>query len=154
MNFCNKGAICKEDKKFYGIVIGIVALLAMTTIDMSAAEITGKLVDASDSSLLSEATVKLVKASRDSAFVQGVTANMAGEFTISDVPIGRYVVKLSYVGYNNASVRVSVSAGGHDVKLGTVKLKPNTVILKEAVVVGVKSPITVKEDTIEYNGKL
>jgi hypothetical protein len=153
MNFCNKVQSVKKIKGFFmkRLFIGIVALLAMTTIDMSAAEITGKLIDASDSSLLSEATVKLVKASRDSAFVQGVTTNMAGEFTISDVPVGRYVVKLSYVGYNNASVRVSVVAGGRDVKLETVKLKPNTVILKEAVVVGVKSPITVKEDTIEYN---
>lgn len=119
---------------------------------MDAAVVGGRLVDATDTTAtLVEASVKLMKADKDSSFVAGTTADIDGRWTFDNVGEGHYVVKFSYVGYADRTVKVAVGADGRDVNLGRLELTPNTVLLKEAVVKGIKTPITVKEDTIEYN---
>ena len=40
---------------------------------------------------------------------------------------------------------------GRNVNLGTEVMRENSILLSETTVVGVKTEITVKEDTIEYN---
>ena len=117
----------------------------------AAANINGILVDASDTTELIGATVKLLKANKDSTMVKGIATDENGVFNIKGVAAGKYVIKFTYVGYNETTRRVTVGSDGRDVNLGVVELSPNTIMLKEAVVVGVKTPITVKEDTIEYN---
>ena len=126
-----------------------VLVLALVGVVVDAAVIKGKLVDSQDNSELSDATVRLVRANRDSTYVTGMTTGEDGTFSIGGVSQGRYAVKLSYVGYEDLVVPVTV--GGKSVNLGELKMQPNAVVLKDAVVVGIKTPITVKEDTIEFN---
>ena len=117
----------------------------------AAAVINGILVDASDTTEMIGATVRLLKATKDSALVKGTVTDATGVFNIKGVGAGKYVLKFSYIGYNEVTRHVSVGKDGRDVNLGVVAMSPNSVMLEEAVVVGVKSPITVKEDTIEFN---
>lgn len=128
----------------------IIAACTSTTAH-AAATINGILVDASDTTELIGATVKLLRASKDSTMVKGTATDAMGVFNIKGVAAGKYVLKFSYVGYNEVTRHVSIGPDGRDVNMGVVYMSPNTVMLKEAVVVGVKTPITVKEDTIEYN---
>ena len=133
-------------------ILASVLCLALTIICANAAaNINGILVDASDTTELIGATVKLLKANKDSTMVKGTATNEVGVFNIKGVPAGKYVLKFSYVGYNETTRRVTIGNDGRDVNIGIVEMTPNTIMLKEAVVVGVKTPITVKEDTIEYN---
>ena len=113
--------------------------------------INGILVDSQDTTELIEATVKLLKASKDSTMVKGTTTDMNGVFNIKGVKPGHYLLRFSYLGYNDVIKHVTVGEDGRDVNMGVITMDPNTIMLKEAVVVGVKSPITVKEDTIEFN---
>ncbi|MGM9804580.1 MAG: outer membrane beta-barrel protein [Muribaculaceae bacterium] len=128
----------------------LAALMTMAVTLNVNAKITGKIVDADDQSPLIEATLKLVKASRDSTFVNGATSDVEGNFSIPTVPAGRYVLKITYLGYSNINKSVTVPQSGK-LALGTIAMKPSSVMLKEATVVGVKTEITVKEDTVEYN---
>ena len=128
------------------LLVAIVSCLSA-----QATVINGMLLDGSDQTGLVEATVKLLRASRDSSFVAGTTTDASGVFNIEDVEPGHYIIKASYIGYDDVTRRVTVGKDGRDVNLGVITLTPNTIILGETVVVGVKTPITVKEDTVEYN---
>ncbi len=97
---------------------------------------------------LTGATVRLLNAS-DSAYVTGVTTNAKGSYNIPDVKAGKYIVQTKYLGYSDNFADVTVK--NSNINLGTVQLGTSSVMLKEISVVGVKTPIKVMEDTIEYN---
>jgi hypothetical protein len=113
--------------------------------------INGILIDSQDTTELMQATVRLLKANKDSTFVKGTTTDMNGVFNLKGIKPGKYLLRCSYLGYNELIKHVTVGDDGRDINMGIIKMDPNTVMLKETVVVGVKSPITVKEDTIEFN---
>ena len=129
----------------------LLALCCLLPLASHAAVINGVLVDSQDTTGLIEATVRLLKATKDSTLVKGTTTDLNGVFNIKGVKAGRYLLRFSYLGYNDVIKHVTVGEDGRDVNIGVVRMDPNTIMLNEAVVVGVKSPITVKEDTIEFN---
>lgn len=97
---------------------------------------------------LSDATVRLLH-SRDSAFVKGVIANANGQYTFQGVKKGRYLIEATYIGYNKGYVNVRI--GSNNVTADTIYLTDASVMLGEAVVTAIKTPIKVMEDTIEFN---
>lgn len=122
-------------------------LLCMTSGIASAVNISGLVKDSFEEPLI-EATVKLL-AAKDSTYVKGVTTNTKGRFNLTGVSKGKYIVAISYIGYETAYRDVTVDASNK--RLEPIVLKESSVMLKEAVVTAVKTEITVKEDTIEYN---
>ena len=131
----------------YRILVAVLAAVLAVTAN---AKITGKIIDSTDKSPLMEATLKLVKANRDSTFVTGATSKDDGSFVIPTSTAGKYVLKVTYLGYIPQNVAVTVPQSGK-IDLGEINMKPNSVMLKETTVVGVKTEIVVKEDTVEYN---
>lgn len=123
-------------------------LLFICSASVSAYTLGGKVLDANDDSPLAEATVRLLNR-KDSAFVKGVAANLDGEFSITGVNKGNYILEASYIGYSKGYVDVTVKSGNPP--LVTLRLAESSIVLKEATVVGVKTPIKVMEDTIEFN---
>lgn len=136
--------------KIFKRIALLLALLVSVT-SYAASNINGLLVDANDTLPLIQATVKLLKANKDSTLVKGVVTDENGVFNIKKVQPGHYYLKFSYIGYNDMVKRVSVGSDGRDVNMGVIEMTNNTILLKEAVVVGIKTPITVKEDTVEFN---
>ncbi len=112
-----------------------------------AANIRGKVIDDKGEPLI-EATVRLL-AAKDSAFIKGTTTDVNGRFSLKDVKSGSYIVQTSYIGYDNATANAKVE--GSNVTVGPIKMMESSIMLKEAVVTGVKTEIIAKEDTLEYN---
>ena len=135
-------------KRFIYHLLTTLSAIAVTL--CANAKITGSLIGADDKSPLMEASIRLVKANRDSTFVNGATSDANGKFSIASPAQGKYVLKISYLGYNTVNRAITVPASGN-VALGEIALSPSSIMLKEATVVGVKTEITVKEDTVEYN---
>ena len=120
------------------VAISLFLAAAAVGATLDAAVIKGRLVDATDTTAtLVEASVKLLKADKDSAFVAGTTADADGVWSLDGVGEGHDLVKFSYVGYADRTLKVAVGADGRDVDFGKIMLTPNTVLLKEAVVKGV-----------------
>ena len=138
-------------RHFSKTLIAVLAIIALGITQAHAAVINGILVDATDTTELMQATVVLLQADKDSTYVKGTVTDMNGVFNLEDVEAGHYYLKCSYIGYENLIKRVSIGADGRDVNMGMLMLPQNTVVLKETVVMGVKSAVVVKEDTIEYN---
>ena len=109
--------------------------------------ITGTVTD-TYSEPLPGATVRLLAAA-DSAFVKGGITDADGRFSLTGVASGRYIPEGSYVGYQKEFRPLRVAKA--NVAADTLRLPDSSVMLKETTVIGVKTPIKVMEDTVEYN---
>ncbi|MDE6541942.1 MAG: outer membrane beta-barrel protein [Muribaculaceae bacterium] len=96
---------------------------------------------------LIQASVRLLSA-RDSSVVKTAVSDVDGRFAIAGVKGGRYIVEASYVGYAPQTRDIRLRA---DARLDTMLLAPSSYMLKEATVVGIRTPIKVMEDTVEFN---
>ncbi|MDE7411349.1 MAG: outer membrane beta-barrel protein [Paramuribaculum sp.] len=130
---------------FFRVMLLSVMFVPMIT--ASAAVVRGSVID-SDKEPMAQATVRLLS-SKDSTFIKGVKTNNAGNYTLSDVKSGKYVIEAKYLGYNNGYTQVSVSAG--DVNVSPIVLSESTIMLSEVKVTGVKTAVKVMEDTVEFN---
>lgn len=99
---------------------------------------------------LPKLSVKILRA-QDSSFVKGASSNDKGRFRIGGLAVGQYIVSLSYLGYDTYNKNVSLLPGSEHINIGTVRMRPEDVMLEEAVVMGKKPDIVVKEDTLEFN---
>lgn len=122
----------------------LILLAILSTASINAANVTGKVCDETGEPL-SNAGVRILSA-RDSSFVKGIPADMNGNFNIS-LKNGKYITHISYMGYEDFYKEITVSG---NLAMGTIKLRPASVLLNDATVVGIRTPIKVMEDTVEY----
>lgn len=111
-------------------------------------KITGKLVDKETKEGLVMVTVHLLKP--DSTYLKGVLSDENGNFKISAPAKGKYILKFTSIGYNDTKLKVDMTSG-NGVSLGNISMKPDAIMLQEAVVVGQAAKVTLKEDTFVYN---
>lgn len=111
--------------------------------------VTGTVIDGDDKSPVGQATVQLLSLP-DSTMVVGNVTNNNGVFSINARP-GKYVLKISFVGYLTQEKPLQLAAGKPSVNIGTVTLPTDAIMLGEAVVVAEAPQVTVSEDTIGYN---
>ena len=109
--------------------------------------ISGKAVEADSGEPLPSATVKLMK--RDSTLVKGVVTDINGNFRVNAPSDGKYILRLSCVGFKNYVKDITVS--GKDVSLGKVQMKSDAIMLQGAVVTANAAKVVLKEDTFVYN---
>ncbi len=137
------------NKRFLTTTLCVLMAFMLSTV--SAITISGKAIDSNDRNGLAGATVRLLKANQDSNLVKGVSTDDKGFFRLTDVNQGKYIINISYIGYKSYNKNITVTKDSRNMRLGEIKLDPNSILLKETVVTGVKTEITVKEDTVEYN---
>lgn len=113
----------------------------------SAYSISGSVTDGDGEAMIS-ASLKLLSA-KDSTVVKTTVSSGTGRYSIDGVAKGRYILEASYVGYNAEHRNVSIT--DKNVILKPIILTESSVMLAEATVVGIKTPIKVMEDTVEFN---
>ncbi len=112
--------------------------------------ITARIVDAETGEGLPSATLALYAAT-DSAFVTGGAADADGAVRIDPVRAGRYIARVSYVGYlPRRRPDVTITAG-QTVELGTVELSLDAAQLGEAVVEAEREMVEQRADRTVYN---
>lgn len=97
---------------------------------------------------LPSASVRLLAAA-DSAVVNGTVSSAEGLFSFPNVKSGKYIVEVSYVGFATQARDIQVK--GASLTLEPFRMADDAIMLRETTVVGIKTPVTVKEDTIEFN---
>ena len=111
-------------------------------------KISGQITDKETKEGMVQATVHLLKT--DSTFVKGVLTDLEGNFSIEAPADGKYIIKLTNVGYITGTKDVTIS-GGKDVNLGIIPLTADAILLKEATVTAQAAKVTVRKDTFVYN---
>lgn len=128
------------------IVLMVFAFLSVEAV--TAATLRGIIKDQTTGEGLIQASVRVLSA-RDSSLVKGAVTNASGRFTVENLNSGKYIVEASYVGYSPEYRNVNI--GKDDVRLKAFELTESSVMLKEAVVTGIRTPMKVMEDTVEFN---
>ena len=111
-------------------------------------QLSGWLQDRDTKEAVPFVTVQVLRT--DSTFVTGGVSDDEGRFSIDVPEDGRYIVRLSSVGYLPTCKNVSVS-GGKSVDLGKIVIGADAIMLKGATVTGQAAKVVLKEDTFVYN---
>ena len=131
--------------------IGAVAALLLSCLWVNAqVTVTGIVKDKTDNQPLPMVSVRMLVA-KDSSYVAGVSSNMNGAFTLNASKPGNYLLAFSFLGYNTQYVPVRTSAATPKRDVGVILMESGSILLEEAVVMGKKAEVVVKEDTIEFN---
>jgi TonB-dependent receptor len=91
-------------KKFSPAFFLISFLLFATSIFSQTGSISGRVIDKTTNAALPGANVVL----EGTSF--GAASNLDGNYNIRSIPVGKYTVTVSYIGYNSTSVQVDITA--------------------------------------------
>lgn len=115
--------------------------------------IKGQVIDSKSKEPLEFVTVALLPKG-SSTPINGCSTDEKGNFTISQVKAGDYVVKISFVGYLDDTRSIQMTKGARN-NMGTIRLKPDNKLLKEVVVTEQRSQMKFDIDkrvfTIDQN---
>ena len=106
--------------------LNTITLFAQETIPTQT--IRGLVIDAASAAPLSSASVKII-----STDIQTTITNTEGQFVLSDIPVGRYDLQVSFMGYETEIVKDIILTSAKEVNL-EVRLKERLSILGEVVV--------------------
>lgn len=112
--------------------------------------VSGTVWDADLNEAMGQATVQLL-AAKDSAFVNGGISQMNGHFQLPAVKPGKYLLKVSFIGYLPQYKNLLLSASRLKENVGRISLSADAVMMKETVVVGHVPPVQMAEDTVVFN---
>ena len=111
--------------------------------------ISGQLLDSDQKEPMIQATIQLFLA-QDSVFVGGTVSDIKGNFIIEAPSNGTYRLKISSVGFQNIEREVTLRRYQNQ-DLGRLLMSPESIMLKEAVVVGRAAQVAVRKDTLVFN---
>ena len=130
------------------LLIGISTTLSFAQ-SQGRVTVTGTVLDKEDDSPVMQATVQLLSLP-DSTMAAGNVTNNNGRFSLQVRP-GKYVLKVSYVGYLSYLKQYQLTASKSTVNVGKIALASDASMLKEAVVTAEAPQVTVSGDTLGYN---
>ena len=110
--------------------------------------ITGAITDRDTKDPVEQVTIQLLKT--DSTYVSGALSNEQGLFHIKAPANGKYLLKMSSVGYKTTVKRIEIS-DDKNLAMGNVVLGADAIMLKGAVVTAMAQKVNLKEDTFVYN---
>ena len=131
-------------KRFFLVVF---LLTAMFTGTSAQGILSGTLTDRDTKEAVEMATVQLL--STDSTFVKGTLSNERGEYTIENVANGRYILRISSVGYPHHYKNIEVK--GENIDLGNTVMGADAIMLKGTTVTAQAQKVILREDTFVYN---
>lgn len=113
--------------------------------------IKGKVVDAISGDPVEYATIVLLSPD-GSKQITGTVSEEGGSFKISDIPAGKYQMKVSFIGYEEVAVPgVETTLKSPDLDLGQIKLGTDAVLLEGVEVTAEKALVENRIDKIVYN---
>ena len=112
--------------------------------------LSGILLDKTSREPILSGSVELLRA-QDSVYVDGTISNLKGEFSLGNLKAGRYILKVTYIGYLPLIKNISLNEKNPVTSLGELLLETNDILLKETIIEGKRPEMIVKNDTLEYD---
>lgn len=97
-----------------------------------------------------QATVQLLSLP-DSVQASGVATSSMGFFSLPPVKPGKYVLKVSYIGFKTLWQPMQLSSSTPQKNVGVLTLETDAIMLAEAVITAEAPQVQVVEDTLVYN---
>ncbi len=115
-----------------------------------AGQITGVLTDSTTSKTIPFATVAL---KADAKLITGTTTDGTGAFGLTNLPLGKYQLEISFVGYRTKTIPVVLTNSNPTLRLEKNQLTPEDRTLGEVTVVSQKALVEDKGDRLIYNAE-
>ena len=136
------------------IILMPIVALAMLVCPMKAwaqkFSVTGKVTEMSSGELLPGATALLLNP-KDSSQVTGAATNNSGAFTLAPKKGGKYILRISYMGFKTYTKDLTLNSKNEKVNLGTIALEEDAKLMQQANVVARLAQVEMKADTFVYN---
>jgi len=135
-------------KKLYTLTL---LLILCSTVTMAQKiSVKGLVWDQDENDALAGVSASLLTTG-DSTLTASVVSDVNGNFTLTGLKAGKYILRLKYVGFNTFYKDITLTKGNKDVNLGTLNMTVNAKMLKEAEVTAKLAQVEMKEDTFVYN---
>ncbi|SFM93912.1 Outer membrane receptor proteins, mostly Fe transport [Chitinophaga sp. YR627] len=110
----------------------------------------GKLVDATTSAPVEYASVALLRAA-DSSVATGMLSKPNGDFNFPEIPLGKYIMKVNFIGYETVYKTISITAKNNSIDIGNIKLSANVRSLAGVEIVSEKPSFQMAIDKRVFN---
>ena len=140
-------------KRILSIFALVGTFMVLTSITHSAfaqskVSISGSVKNDTDQPLIGSTVVLLQSA--DSVLVSFAMTDNQGNFEIKRVASGKYILQISYLGFEKTNKNLTIQADQGDIAIGTINLKSTETMLEQVDIEGQRTPIFIRKDTIEY----
>ncbi|MDP5138972.1 MAG: carboxypeptidase-like regulatory domain-containing protein, partial [Spirosomaceae bacterium] len=107
-----------------------------------------KVIDSSDKSGVSLAGVKLIS-TLDAKKQYAESATVDGDFTLTNIPAGKYTLQITSIGYETLKKEVFVR--NKDLDLGSLSMNASSIMTDEVEVKAKQIRVEMKGDTTQFN---
>ncbi|MEH6307263.1 TonB-dependent receptor [Olivibacter sp. CPCC 100613] len=112
--------------------------------------LSGHIRDSTSNAALPFVSLRL-KTATDNKFIVGTITKEDGNFILSNINSGNYVLEVSYIGYQSKEQQVAVGKLSEFLDLGAIALSPDRSQLDEVTVTGKQEAISAKMDKKVFN---
>ncbi len=110
----------------------------------------GKIVEGSKKTPVEYCTITLMAINKDSVITGGLTRSN-GDFMLEKVPMGRFRIRIQFIGYKTVFKQVAVTPNNIEQDLGNISIEPDTKALGEVTIEAEKSNVVMTIDRRIYN---
>ena len=124
-----------------------------TIVSYAQSTLTGKVIDSETGEALIASTVRIMSTDT-TRLVAGNATTKDGTFSVKNVKDGNYIMKVSYVGYNDFYRAITVNRKSNNKgnqPIGTIMMTQSNIQLDQAVVTAELKEMEVKDDTLIFN---
>lgn len=149
-------------KTFYQKLFALSFLILFVNIDSFAQtvevetpvyKISGKVMESGSGEPVAYSAVSLIDVESGKS-IAGAVADFDGEFIITNFTNGKYIVQVSFMGFEPfSSPTITVTDTNFDINLGNLSLSTDAVALQEVTVMGQRDLIEEKVDRTIYNAE-
>lgn len=137
-------------KRIFALLTSLLLLLVCASAQNKRIVVSGSIMESDTKEPIEQATVQLFSLP-DSTFASGVVSLQNGKFTLSGIKAGKYVLKVSFVGFQTVMKPLQLTSAKPAFNIGQILLVPDAIMLDEAVIVAEAPQVVVVQDTTVYN---
>ena len=131
-------------------IVALAMLVCPTNAWAQKFSITGKVTEKTSGENLPGATALLLNA-KDSSQVTGAATNSVGTFTLAPKKGGKYILRISYMGFKTYTKDLELNSKTAKINLGTISLAEDAKMMQQANVVARLAQVEMKADTFVFN---
>ncbi|MBL7701517.1 MAG: TonB-dependent receptor family protein [Ferruginibacter sp.] len=135
-------------RKLYFLLLFLGAVQTATA--QKNGSVSGKLMDTAINKPIAGATITVLD-KKDSSLVSFTMTGNDGSFEIKGLAEGAYRLLITHINYHNSNKLFTISATDKNASLGTVAMNDLTKTMAEVEVTAEAPPVTLLNDTIQYN---
>lgn len=132
-------------------MLGVLLIVVLTAFSqLKKVRVTGRIIDSETKEEVMMANVRLLLMP-DSTYVAGAASDEKGIFTIPSADLGKYAIKVSYVGFKDKVLALDLNGSSAIHNVGNISLETDSKLMAEVVVSAEAAQVQVVEDTLVFN---